>query len=91
MCDIDVHALRAGQRLAAALSGAFDQVEAVLADHDWRDLARRTTDVYVLARANMGIGPTDASLGPAADKAGLNAAHAYERATSWRKARPPGC
>ena len=33
--------------------------EAVLADHDWRDLARQTTDVYVLARANMGIGPTD--------------------------------
>jgi glycogen(starch) synthase len=33
--------------------------ETVLADHDWRDLARQTTDVYVLARANMGIGPTD--------------------------------
>jgi hypothetical protein len=31
-----------------------------------------TPDTFVI-----GIGPTDASLGPAADKAGLNAAHAY--------------
>lgn len=35
--------------------------EAVLADHDWRVLARRTTDVYEQSRANLGIGPEDPS------------------------------
>jgi glycogen synthase len=34
--------------------------ETVLADHDWRNLARQTTDVYVQARENVGLGPDDA-------------------------------
>jgi glycosyltransferase involved in cell wall biosynthesis len=33
--------------------------EAVIADYDWRNLARQTTDVYAAARANQGIGPDD--------------------------------
>lgn len=33
--------------------------ESVLADFDWRDLARRTTEVYARARTNQGIGPSD--------------------------------
>ena len=31
----------------------------VIADYDWRNLARQTTDVYAEARANQGIGPDD--------------------------------
>jgi hypothetical protein len=31
----------------------------VLADHDWHDIARRTTQVYTEARTNLGVGPTD--------------------------------
>jgi len=33
--------------------------EAVLADYDWRDLAKLTTEVYAEARANRGTGPDD--------------------------------
>jgi glycogen synthase len=33
--------------------------ESVLADHDWHDIARRTTEVYDQARLNMGVGPSD--------------------------------
>ena len=33
--------------------------ESVLADHDWHDIARRTTQVYAQAQDNLGVGPTD--------------------------------